>query len=101
MAIQTNSCKGGGGKVVSERGRSQSEYRENGYTIFNDMDPSFECFQVPFEEIRPSNVAVIELNTASLRKGIKQVFEVGAHFRRLKREDQQQMTMMRNGGSPG
>lgn len=56
---------------------------------------------VPFEEIRPSNVAVIELNTASLRKGIKQVFEVGAHFRRLKREDQQQMTMMRNGGSPG
>jgi len=54
--------------------------------------------KVPFEEIRPSNTAVIELNTASLRKGIKKVFEVGAHFRRLKREDQQKIAMMRNGG---
>lgn len=53
---------------------------------------------VPFEEIRPSNTAVIELNTASLREGIKKVFEVGAHFRRLRRDDQQKMAMMRNGG---
>jgi len=52
---------------------------------------------VPFEEIRPSNAAVIELNTATLRKGIKKVFEVGSQFRRMRREDQQKMALMRNG----
>ena len=69
------------------------------FIVVNLIDLSTAgIFQVPFEEIRPSNTAVIELNTASLRKGIKKVFEVGAHFRRLKREDQQKMAMMRNGG---
>ena len=50
---------------------------------------------VPFEEIRPSNASVIELNTATLREGIKKVFEVGAHFRRLRREDQ--LAALQNG----